>query len=146
MSPNNHFEYSEMILRVLDGHMNDEEFPEFDRLLREDASFRQYYLKFMAVNTSLGAIDKFPVSRVTENDSAILSDDLWNELAREEQTAETIEIEITVSHGRSRLECVIRRGTKVKIVTGHAVGDGFSREQHQRHTGLDRGVVIEDGA
>jgi hypothetical protein len=83
-----------MILLALDGQMGDEQFVEFDRLLREDLSFRQYYLRFMAVNASLGAIDKFPAARIVEEDDAVLSRDLWNELAREEQTAETIEIEI----------------------------------------------------
>lgn len=89
------FQYAEMILQALDGQMSDEQFAEFDRLLRQDSSFRQYYLKFMAINTSLGAIDKFPAARmVGEQDDSVLSHDLWSQLAHEEQTAETVEIEV----------------------------------------------------
>lgn len=88
------FQYGELILLALDGQMNDEQFAEFDRLLRENSSFRLYYLRFMALNASLGAIDKFPAARIGEADDAVLSHDLWSQLAREEQTAETIEIEI----------------------------------------------------
>lgn len=95
MNRNQCFEYSEMILLALDGRMDDRQFAAFDRLLREDADFRRYYLQFMAVNTSLGAIDKFPSSRLIEDDdNAVLSVDLWSELARQEQTAETVEVEV----------------------------------------------------
>ncbi len=94
MSHDKHFQYGEMILHALDGQMSDEHFSEFDRLLREDTSFRRYYLRFMAVNASLGAIDRFPAARIAEEDNAVLSHDLWLELAREERTAETVEIEI----------------------------------------------------
>lgn len=94
MNNDKYSRYSEMILLALDGRMSDEQFVEFDRLLREDAIFRQYYLRFMAVNASLGAIDKFPAARIVDEEDAVLSRDLWSELAREEQTAETVEIEV----------------------------------------------------
>lgn len=88
------FQYGELILLALDGQMNDQQFAEFDRMLRENALFRLYYLRFMAVNASLGAIDKFPAARIVTEDDAVLSHDWWSQLAREEQTAETIEIEL----------------------------------------------------
>lgn len=94
MSDDAHFHYGEMVLLALDGQMDDEQFAEFDRRLREDVSFRQYYLKFMAVNTSLGAIDHFPAARVADEVDAVLSNDLWAELAQQEKTAETIEVEM----------------------------------------------------
>ncbi len=69
-------EYGKMILLALDGLMDNEQFAEFDRKLREDASFRHYYLEFMSVNSSLNAIDKFPVRRYPDDsfiDSEILN-------------------------------------------------------------------------
>ena len=84
---------SELILLALDGQLSDEQFSDFDRQLQEDSSFRQYYLRFMALNTSLGAIDKFPTVREDAEDNPFLNQDLWLELAQEEKAALAIEIE-----------------------------------------------------
>ncbi|MCK5000967.1 MAG: FecR domain-containing protein, partial [Anaerohalosphaera sp.] len=84
---------SELILLALDGQLSDEQFSDFDRQLQEDSSFRQYYLRFMALNTSLGAIDKFPAVREDAEGNPFLNQDLWLELAQEEKAALAIEIE-----------------------------------------------------
>jgi hypothetical protein len=86
------FKDSEIILMALDGQLNDDQFAEFDKRLQKDSSFRQYYLRFLALNTSLGAIDKFPVVRAEIEDSPFLNQNFWLELAEYERTAPTIEI------------------------------------------------------
>ena len=69
-------QYGKMILLALDGLMDEKQFAEFDKKLREDAAFRRYYLEFMSINSSLNAIDKFPVRRFSDDsfiDSEILN-------------------------------------------------------------------------
>lgn len=94
MNGNRYFHFSEMILMALDGQLDDEQFAEFDRRLQEDPDFRRYYLRFMAVNASLNAIDRFPAARLIEDDQSLLDYKLWLELAREERTAESVAVEI----------------------------------------------------
>ena len=91
MSQGNQFQYGPMILLALDGLMSEEQYLEFDKKLREDASFRRYYLQFMEINASLNAIDKFPGSRFEENEE-ILDRDLWLELAQYEKNAQLVQI------------------------------------------------------
>ena len=91
MSQEEQSKYGSMILRVLDGQMSEEKYREFDTKLREDASFRRYYLQFMEINASLNAIDKFPITRFGE-DEEVLDRELWLELAQHEKKAQPIQI------------------------------------------------------
>ena len=85
MNQEQQFKYGQMILLALDGKLSDEQFAQFDRLLKEDPVFRQYYLNFMDINASINAIDKFPVNRV-DLDEPILDEDEWLKLAEYEKS------------------------------------------------------------
>ena len=83
-------QYGTMILLALDGLMNDEQFVEFDRKLREEAVFRRYYLEFMSINSSLNAIDKFPVRRYP--DDSFIDNEILNLFAEIENSSPAIEL------------------------------------------------------
>ena len=104
-------EYGKMILLALDGLMDDEQFAAFDRKLREDSAFRKYYLEFMSVNSSLNAIDKFPVRRY--QDDSFIDSELLNLFAEIENSSPAIEIQ-DIPKDKNKNEQIIVKHESVK--------------------------------
>ena len=81
-----------LVSKSLDGNITPEEIQQLDKLIVENQQVRQYYVEFLQVHVNLRKLlQQDPVSSESSGDM-ILDVQLWEQLARHEQKAESIYI------------------------------------------------------
>jgi hypothetical protein len=79
--------------RSLDGSASPEDVEQLNALLLEDSQIRRYYLEYIQVHINLRRLHGKDASALKTGPEESFDSRLWEELARNEMTAETIKIE-----------------------------------------------------
>lgn len=82
-----------LLSKSLDGSAVPEDMERLNGLLLEDAQLRRYYLEYIQIHINLRRLHGKDASVLKTGPEEIFDRQLWEELARNEMTAETIEIE-----------------------------------------------------
>lgn len=87
------YQLRQLLAKSLDGSIVQEEVVRLNALLEQDGRFRRYYLEYIYLHIGLRRLHQEPVSYVDTCENNILDQSLWEELARNERTAQAIQIE-----------------------------------------------------
>jgi hypothetical protein len=82
-----------LLSRSLDGTASPEDMAQLNRLLLEDSQIRRYYLEYIQIHINLRRLHGKDASALKTGPEESFDSRLWEELAHNEKTAETIEIE-----------------------------------------------------
>lgn len=80
-----------LVSKSLEGCITEDEIQTLDRLIIDNASARRYYVEFLHIHMTLRQMLQQDPDAATELEDDVLDRQLWDELARYEQTAESIE-------------------------------------------------------
>lgn len=82
-----------LLAKSLDGSITDEEIRRLETLIIEHPQARQYYVEFLQIHIHLRKLLQHDPVQIDDRDHTILDVQLWEQLARHEQRAESIYIE-----------------------------------------------------
>jgi hypothetical protein len=82
-----------LISKSLDGAITEEEIRRLDRLIIENSQARAYYVEYLQIHTHLRKLMQQNPELKYGEETRILDAQLWEQLARHEQTAEMIAVE-----------------------------------------------------
>lgn len=82
-----------LLSKSLDGSVSPEEIKCLDELIVKDPESRRYYVELLQIHTSLRKMLQRDPSAAEFNEDEVLDRQLWKELARHEQTAQSIIVE-----------------------------------------------------
>ncbi|HOQ05802.1 MAG TPA: NPCBM/NEW2 domain-containing protein [Anaerohalosphaeraceae bacterium] len=81
-----------LICKSLDGRIEEEEIRELERLIIEHPPVRRYYVEFLQIHTHLRTLLEHAPQTAASTEE-VLDAQLWQQLARHEQTAELVPVE-----------------------------------------------------
>ncbi|MEJ5260386.1 MAG: NPCBM/NEW2 domain-containing protein [Anaerohalosphaeraceae bacterium] len=81
-----------LICKSLDGRIEEEEIRELDRLIVEQPQVRRYYVEFLQIHMHLRTLLEHAPQAASSTEE-VLDAQLWQQLARHEQTAELVPVE-----------------------------------------------------
>jgi hypothetical protein len=82
-----------LLSKSLDGSANPEDMGQLNSLLLEDSRLRRYYLEYIQIHINLRRLHGKEASALKTGSEESFDSRLWEELAHNEKTAETVEIE-----------------------------------------------------
>lgn len=104
-----------LISKALDGSATPDQMKQLSDLLIEDSQLRRYYLESIQIHIGLRRLHEKDSSVLKNNTEEIFDRQLWEELARNENTAETIEIELSKDTAAVEPEIPIPARQSVRI-------------------------------
>jgi hypothetical protein len=104
-----------LISKALDGSAAPDQMKQLSDLLIEDSQLRRYYLEYIQIHIGLRRLHEKDSSVLKNNTEEIFDRQLWEELARNENTAETIEIELSKNAAAVEPEIPIPARQSVRI-------------------------------
>ncbi len=82
-----------LLSKSLDGNISEEEIRQLDRLIIENPQARAYYVEYLQIHAHLRKLLQHDPQSEPSQETRILDAQLWEQLARHEQTAELIAVE-----------------------------------------------------